>query len=154
MSLKIRDRGARKFRQLRIALRDGVEIDVGVSKKDGGQLHPNGRSTIAEIATAHELGLGVPRRSFLRSWFEENQSSILAQLRAAGRLAFKRRTPIIVQAKILGQQFVRQVQGRIAGGVPPPNAPSTIARKGSATPLVDTGTLMQAISAEVKRVRR
>ncbi len=154
MSLKIRDRGARKFRQLRIALRGGVEIDIGVSKKDGGKLHANGRSTIAEIATIHELGLGVPRRSFLRSWFEENQSTILAQIRAAGRLAFKRRTPIDAQAKILGEQFVRQVQGRIAGGVPPPNALSTIDRKGSATPLVDTETLMQAISAEVKSVSR
>lgn len=39
----------------------------------------------------------------------------------------------------------------IKGGHLAPNAPSTIARKGSSTPLVDTGSLLQSITYAVRK---
>lgn len=42
-------------------------------------------------------------------------------------------------------------KGYITGGNLAPNAPSTIARKGSSTPLVDTGSLINSISYAVRK---
>lgn len=43
------------------------------------------------------------------------------------------------------------IQQRISDGIPPPNAESTIRRKGSSTPLIDTGQLRTSIKYRVKR---
>lgn len=153
-NLRIKDRGARDYRQVRQQLSQSVAIDVGIDKHRGSEKHPNSDLTVAEVATINELGLGVPRRSFLRDWFEESATSIQAQISAAGRLAYVRKLPLGKAADKLGGQYVRQIRARIERGVPPPNAPSTIAQKGSATPLIDTRTLFEAISHEVRRVRR
>ena len=44
-----------------------------------------------------------------------------------------------------------EIQARIARGVPPPNAASTVKRKGSSTPLIDTGILRSSIDYEVRK---
>jgi hypothetical protein len=52
--------------------------------------------------------------------------------------------------EILGQRAVGQIQERIASGIAPANAPSTVAKKGSSTPLIDTGVLRSSITYQVK----
>ena len=42
-----------------------------------------------------------------------------------------------------------EIQQRISDGIPPQNAPYTINKKGSSTPLVDTGQLRSSISFKV-----
>jgi len=49
-----------------------------------------------------------------------------------------------------GQVAEIQITATIDRGVPPPNAPSTIAAKGSSQPLFDTGQLYGQISHEVR----
>ena len=55
-------------------------------------------------------------------------------------------------ADLLGQKYVGQIQARISAGIPPPLAESTIARKGSSVPLIDTGQLRSAVTYEVRRL--
>jgi hypothetical protein len=52
--------------------------------------------------------------------------------------------------KLIGMRVVGDIQDRISDGIPPPNSPITIARKGSSKPLIDSGQLRQSISFEVR----
>ena len=54
--------------------------------------------------------------------------------------------------ELLGAFAAAEVKKTITAGagVPPPNAPSTIAKKGSDRPLVDTGRLLGAIQWEIE----
>ena len=52
----------------------------------------------------------------------------------------------------LGEKVVADVQRKIVALKDPPNAPSTIAKKGSANPLIDTGRLRQSIDFEVRGI--
>lgn len=130
------------------------KITVGVHEKDGGAEHGEG-TTIADVATWNEFGAGsIPERSFLRAWFDENQERI--------KEVIKRLLADVIAGKIsedvalerLGLWMQADIQKRIAQGIPPPNAASTIAAKGSSVPLVDTGQLRSAITFEVKKDKK
>jgi hypothetical protein len=49
---------------------------------------------------------------------------------------------------VMGSTLANAMKRKIVdgAGVPPPNAPSTVAKKGSSRPLVDTGRLVNAIT--------
>ena len=49
----------------------------------------------------------------------------------------------------LGQEVVDQIKTEIDNFTDPPNAPSTIKRKGSSHPLIDSGNLREAPSFEI-----
>jgi phage gpG-like protein len=102
------------------------------------------------IAATHEFGAGnIPERSFLRVPLRANQDAYAA--------IFKRGLPQVISGQLTAGQIMEQVGARaaadsqeaISAGIAPPNAPSTIARKGSSKPLIDTGRLRQSITYEV-----
>ena len=59
--------------------------------------------------------------------------------------------------KVLGR-FGQMVQGliqiQIANTFTPPNAPSTIKKKGFNKPLVDTGVMLQSVSHQEEEIRK
>jgi hypothetical protein len=57
--------------------------------------------------------------------------------------------PLMAYGRI-GMVAVGDVQRRIVQRIPPPNAPSTIAKKGSDVPLIDTGRLRQSVDYTVE----
>lgn len=129
-----------------------ITLTLGVHADDAGADHGGGL-TVGDVATFHEFGTRtVPQRSFLRAWFDENQTFIAETLKKqfAGVPEGKRTAEQAAERCALA--FEGGVKQRIARGIPPPLAPSTIARKGSSVPLIDTGQLRNAIrgKAEVK----
>lgn len=124
-------------------------ISIGVHGQEGEQGHANGEQTVAEIAEAHEFGLGVPMRSWLRAWFDEREPEIekvlITELQRAARVGKPWRWAL--ERVALWAQA--DIQARIAKGIEPPNSPETKAKKGSSTPLVDTGLLKASILARV-----
>jgi len=129
-------------------------ITVGVHADKGQAQHATkstGESsahfTLIDVAIWNEFGLGVPERPFLRGWFDASTSANRDTMAALARSAIKgTRTP--EQAiELAGARFVGELQQRIARGEGvKPNAPATIARKGSVVPLVDTGQLRTGIT--------
>lgn len=101
------------------------------------------------LAMAHEFGLGVPERSWLRDTIDANQAVYVAFInKLAGQVLLGRITQ--KQAvMLLGAKVQADMKNRIAAGISPPNTDATIARKGSSTPLIDTGQLINAIDFEV-----
>lgn len=151
MSVREKGRGSVELEKLLRSLQD-VEITVGIHGDEGGQPHGEDGQTIASIAESHELGLGVPTRSWLRGWVDENQTQNAKDLRNFGEQAIRTRQPSPVVAEQLALRFAGSIQKRIARtGAFQPNAQATIDKKGSSRPLIDSGVMRSAITAKVKK---
>lgn len=109
----------------------------------GGQ-YPDG-TKVVDVAIANEFGTNtVPERPFFRISNNENSGSYASILReAASRGQY--RTGLAV----CGQKAVGDIQESIVSLSDPANAQSTIERKGSSNPLIDTGRLRQSVSYEL-----
>ena len=150
MTVRVVDRGAsRVVRELGARTNSGVE--VGVLGDKGGAAHRGSEDgiTVAEIAEIHEFGLGVPERSWLRAWIDSNKLKIEERIRIETRAIVTKQRTRAQAIKRLGVWIQGELQQNIADGVPPPNAQSTIDRKGSSKPLIDTGQLRQSITHRV-----
>ena len=131
-------------------------IDVGILEAEGGKPEVDSAMTVLEVAIINEFG-GIdangnehpPARSFIRAWFDEREASLRQDLTVLMQSVVKGARTKEEILELLGQRCVGQIQSRIADGVPPPNRPSTIRKKGSSTPLVDHGTLRSSITYRV-----
>jgi len=131
-----------------------------------GQTHKNPGGgedlPLAGIAAVHEYGaiimrasstsagFEIPERSFMRSWATEKKEEIgrvvgeLYNKVLAGEFTAKK------ALQLLGQYGVAGIKKKIDVGPFTPLAESTIARKGSSKPLIDTGQMRNSIRAEVR----
>lgn len=131
-----------------------LHVRVGVLASKGGSAK-EGDFTIAELAAVHEFGTAdghIPERAPVRTTFYVRAKQELADMQAklAKAIITKGMDPKRAMG-ILGSWGANAIKKTITGGdgLPPPNAPSTIAAKGSSRPLVDTGMLKAAYSYEV-----
>jgi hypothetical protein len=125
----------------------GAELRVGVQGDEAARQHPNSSMTVGAIAEKHELGLGVPERSWLRAWFDRNQERCQAEMRAAMQAVMTKKLSRKKAMEQLGYKWVELIRDDIVTGkVTPALAASTIARKGHGIPLWETGTMTNAIS--------
>jgi hypothetical protein len=129
----------------RIGSLGNVAARVGVRGEDGEDL--------VTIAAANEFGTAtIPERSFLRSTVDEGRAKYAKLLRQAVERMVDG-VPVPLAMGVVGETLVGDVQKKIRNRIPPPNAPSTIARKGSDVPLIDTGRLRQSIDYEIEVVK-
>jgi len=125
-------------------------VYVGV-RGQAGQEKPEGSdATVVEYAAFNEFGTkNVPQRSFLRSTADENKRKYGEALaNAVGETIDGK--PLRLAFGKVGEMGVRDVQQKIRNLATPPNAPSTIKKKGSSNPLIQTGRLRQSIDWEVR----
>lgn len=142
-----------------VALPEVSEIEVGVFGSEGDAQHKGGAAmSLAALATIHEFGAlikdkagnvvgEIPARSFIRAWFDENEERVhaffasrLVKLGPAKWDLSLEQTALWIQAEI---------QRRIRRGIAPKLAKSTVDRKGSSKPLIDSGALLAGILAKV-----
>lgn len=120
-----------------------VAVTVGLRGRDG--------SDLVRYAAANEFGTRdghVPERSFLRSTVDENRDRYASLLTVAARAALDG-TRVETAFGRVGLVVTGDVQEQIRDLRMPPNAPSTIAKKGSDNPLIDSGRMRQSIDFEV-----
>lgn len=125
-------------------LRRGGFVTVGIHEDTGN--HPDADISNAQLGALLNFGTDrIPPRPWLAPGVESATSDIIDTL-AAG-----------VESGAPMNQTLEQV-GAIAAGAAqvymtelrdPPNAPSTIAQKGSDNPLIDTGVLRASVSYKV-----
>lgn len=132
----------RRLRALLRAVDRLPSVRVGVldssPSRDGGPSN-------AQIGAWHELGAGVPRRSWLRDYVNPRASEIRSDLKKAVRAAAAGDDPNIAFGRI-GAKHVGGIQSRISNRIPPPLAQSTVEQKGSNVPLIDTGQFRTSIT--------
>lgn len=139
LTVQSTDRG---FARLRRDIRKltGAAVDTGFF--DG--------SDVITRARANEFGtVNIPARPFLGTAFEEHEDELLGTMEkvlaamASGKISVRRGLSII---GLKSQAIVRK---RIVEIDSPPNAPATIARKGSSNPLVDTSQMVREVDYRV-----
>lgn len=114
-------------------------VKVGILGDKGGGLHeqdPDGKAsplTVAEIGAVNEFGSEdghVPERSFLRATFDRMREELASDAAKLLVKALDRKLSVEMALNVLGAKLAAEVKKTITViGVPPPNAPSTVARK-------------------------
>lgn len=148
MAVKVKDNGADELLALS-GQRLGVRVGIIGSKASAQKTGPATGNTVAEIASIHEFGLGVPRRSFIRDYVDENEVTIRKWERAAGVNIMKGKWGTEQAMELLGLQLVDDIKEWF--NTLRPLAEETIRRKGSSKPLVNTGQLKSSITHEVDK---
>lgn len=126
--------------KLKAAIRKGkaaasIEgVEVGFFPAD---TYPGQGTPVAEIADINEFGRGVPERPFFRRAVRNSEEDVRELVRA--NIDGVSGKPNLALAEMVGETVKSAVQREITALQDPPNAPSTIARKGSSNPLIDEG---------------
>lgn len=121
-------------------LKQGV-VRVGFfpeSRYDGGK-------GVAEVARYNEFGMGVPRRSFMRPAVFENKADLTNLLHRQYRQALRDNQDTVKVLERFGEYVKGLIQEQIINTNEPPNAPSTIKRKGFNAPLRDTHLMLNSV---------
>ena len=121
-----------------------VEVGFG-----WGDTYPTGEP-LALIAAINEYGApsrGIPPRPFMRITIAAHRSEWPAQL--AARFQYHDGDVRAAFAD-MGEIIKSELQDTVRSNVPPPNAPSVVARKGFSRTLIETGYLLQHIKWAVQ----
>ena len=130
-----------------------TDVTIGVHEAEGSENDDESELTVAEIAAINEFGgpdNNPPERSWLRAWADETEAENrkrlikLMQAVTTGKIVSKEQA-----LEQFGTLAVAEIQKRIRGGIAPEQADSTAARKGSATPLIDSGQFWGSITYKV-----
>ena len=132
-----------------------TEVVVGITQdSDVGR----GGITNAQLLYLHEHGIpshNVPARPALKPALRDRdvQSKIAALMTRGMTAALLTGNKDLCEqmyekAGMLGRDAVKKY---IVDGIPPPNSPETVARKGSSTPLIDKGSMLNSITYEVRK---
>jgi len=130
-----------------------TEMKLGITEKSGAPEHPNSNErTIGDIAFFNEYGtMTAPARSFVHDWVAGNIDLIAKNMETDVLRVLMSSESMKVALSKRGVVYRNSVIKRIMSRIPPPNAESTIAAKGSDIPLIDTATMLAAIVYEVGR---
>ena len=127
-------------------------VAIGILAKDANRKSSSGETTLLKVGTWNELGTDtIPARSFIRETFDMHRDEGMRRLTGLMRQVARGELDEEVALNRFGLWFQGVVQARMAESIPPPNAPSTIKKKGSDTTLIDHGLLRSAISYEIRR---
>jgi hypothetical protein len=129
---------------------------VGILGSDAGTVHDaESGLTNSQLGVIQEFGSesrNIPARSFLRMPLETKQKELVDSL-GSGMVKDKMEKGDIQGIyRLLGEVgagIVREAFPTSGYGNWQPNAPSTIAKKGSSKPLIDTGVLSRSITYDV-----
>lgn len=138
-----------KFKQLIEQLRASGEkaVYVGFPAEFNEKVEGSDNFNLASLAAVLEFGNErIPSRPFLRQTLAENQekyTALFVKLFESGVSIDQ----IYEQIALIAQGDVQQ---NIVNGKWTANAPSTIKRKKSSKPLIDTGKLRQSVKGIVK----
>ncbi len=115
-----------------------------------GERHTGGIATVAEIGFFNEFGtINTPERSWMRSWFDANKKRIHKMFIKMTNLIKELKINAQTALKRIGEWTVGELKKSIIKLDSPANAFSTISKKGSSNPLIDTGQMLNSIRYEI-----
>lgn len=150
MEINIIDTVTEKGKDFQKMLEEIVQMEVQVGFQHGKEVEEDG-TDICDIAMWNELGTEhIPSRPFLRKSVDENAAIIDSMLDRTAKMLLSGHSVKRVLNQ-LGSFQKGLVQKKIVEGSYIPNAASTIRKKGSSKPLIDTGRMRQSVNYIVKR---
>jgi len=140
--------GAR-FRKEMKKLKD-LQVRVGFQRGNGKAKNHDGSESevdICDVAMFNELGTSTsPSRPFMRQSVDNNAGKINSFLKNQIQRIKNGETDAEGVMKAIGTFQKGLVQKTIRDGDFEPNAPSTVKKKGSSKPLIDTGQMRQSVN--------
>ena len=124
-------------------------VDVGII--DEG-LHDESDVTVAQIFFWNEFGTEtIPERSVMRSTIKEKKKEIIALQKKLLKRISDGSIDVNTALGLVGELMADFIRQKIVSIKSPPNAPSTIAAKGSSNPFIASGQSKNSITYEVNR---
>lgn len=112
------------------------------------ETYPENGLPVAQIAFWNEYGTEVsPLRPFFRSMIEKNKAGWSL---AFGNLMNMNNNDVAKVFALMGEGIKDQLTQSIVEFSDPPNAPSTVRRKGFNKPLIETGTMQRATGWDIE----
>jgi hypothetical protein len=136
----------RALQDLARKVSNGGTLRVGFLE---GATYPDGKS-VAMIASIQEYGApaaGIPPRPFFRRMIAAKSGEWSAAIK---QLLIDNDYDVRKALELAGIAIEGQLRQSIIDLVDPPLKPATIARKGSAKPLIDTGHMLRSVDHELK----
>jgi hypothetical protein len=127
---------------------------VGFPASEVGGIKTEDGIPLIAIAVWNEYGTDwIPQRPFLRGTMIIHKHAYRRALRTIAKkgIAGENIVKLLNQLAVVA---VGDVKEAILDLQTPPNAPSTIARKDSENPLIDTGLMMQSVTYELRKSGR
>ncbi len=150
MNVKVTDRLTPDGRRFMQQIKELSELEVRIGFQQGEAQEEDG-TDICDVAAWNELGTSnIPSRPFLRKSVDENEQVINDFLKDEMAM-LKNGTPAEQILKEIGIFQKGLIQEKILDGDYVPNAASTIRKKGSAQPLIDTGRMRQSVNYVIKK---
>lgn len=119
--------------------------DIPVTDKMRAFLHHEGIHLKASTTVIH-----IPERAFLRTGHDTNIDEVLSQCDMMLDEVLDGSVSVKSFCNATGQILSTKIKEHARSGNFAANSPLTIERKGSSTPLIDTGTMIESIGWEVK----
>lgn len=115
-----------------------------------------GGKTVASVAAANEFGVPnrIPARPFMRPAIHQNKAQLIATLRSKYRQALKDNEDTMKVLNDFGIKVQGLIQEQIINTWEPPNAPSTIKKKGLNAPLRDTRLMLHSVQHQEEEIRK
>jgi len=130
---------------------DKHRVVVGIIGKKSKR--KEGKVDNVGLAIIHEFGSGhIPARPWIRPPLYTHHDELTKELVKIWESCKDGKGDPSKKLNALGSLAASLVKNYVTqgDGIPPPNAPSTIKRKGSSRPLVDTGAMVNAVTWEVR----
>lgn len=90
--------------------------------------------------------VNIPERPFMSNAFDDNRAKYIEALRISAAKVMRGEVQVGEVAAKLGIVFADDIRQEIVDLDSPANAPSTVAKKGSSNPLIDTGEMKNAVT--------
>lgn len=124
-----------------------MEVHVGFQS---GEVSYEGGADLVEIAAYNEYGTSeTPARPFMQQSWENHEDELKQLCQQAYNIVTNGGTAEEA-CRVIGVAGVGIIQKEIVEGSFEPNAESTIRKKGSDRPLIDTGQMRQSVKYVVK----
>lgn len=104
-----------------------------------------------EIGVTKPHKIIIPARSYIRSTVDENEDKYFKDSESLSKQMLDQKIDKHQALTLMGQTIEADIKNKIISVKEPPNAPSTIRKKGSANPLVNKGLLGQSIRYAVNK---
>lgn len=155
-NLKLTPAGIKLFFQLRQL--NHTEVFVGfqagkgtAKKRTKGKIEESGLD-ILTVAVWNEFGTSrIPARPFISQTWEKGRDKIMKFTQQVVKQVIDGKADVKTATNMLGTKVKSMIQSTIRNGEFVPNAPSTVKKKGSDKPLIDTGTMRQSVTYEVRK---
>jgi len=130
---------------------EGQSYYKGCHHNAKGEPDDSGADTL-EVAMFNEFGTStIPARPFMKSSFDNHQTEIQQFVASTVNGVALGALDVRTATNRVGVYMKGLIQEEIVNGNWTPNAPSTIKKKGSSQPLIDSGHMRQSVQYVVRK---